>query len=132
MLAASPAVWAQSQSSGSGAGTAAVLSGGVGSDARDQLAAQAKDYNVKLIFALSSGEYLSDINVDITDASGRKVVDHVSNGPWMFAQLPPGNYTVSATLNGRKETRKISVGKQGQKVVDFRWPTAVANLAPNQ
>jgi carboxypeptidase family protein len=134
MLAMSTAAVAQSQGASRVASgdKVSVLSGGIGADARDQLAAQAKSYNLKLIFALSSGEYISDVNVSIADAAGRKVADHTSDGPWMFAELPPGAYTVTASFNGKTETHKVTVGKQGQKVVDFRWPTAVGSLAAKE
>jgi len=134
MLALSTAAWAQSQGASRAAGgdKVSVLSGGIGADARDQLAAQARNYNLKLVFALASGEYISDVNVSIADSGGRKVVDHVANGPWMFAELAPGSYTITATFNGKTETHKVSVSKQGQKVVDFRWPTAVGNLASKE
>ncbi len=132
MLAMSGALWGQAQAAGTSGDKVQVLSGGVGADARDQLAAQAKNYNLKMIFALSNGDYVSDVNVKIANNSGHSVAEHVSQGPWMFAALPAGTYNVSATFNGKTETHKVTVGKQGQKVVDFRWPTAVAHLATNQ
>jgi hypothetical protein len=103
---------------------AAVISGGIGSNARDELAAKARDYNLKLVFALTSREYLSDVDVEISSAAGRKVATHRAEGPWMYAQLPPGSYTVRATINGSSLTKKVTVGKQGQKVVNFLWPAS--------
>lgn len=128
MLACGMAVTAQAQTAGAPAastGQPAVISGGIGLESRDQLAAKAHDYNTKLVFALSSREYVSDVDVDITSSAGRKVASHHTEGPWMYAQLPPGDYTVRATFNGNTLTKKVSVGKQGQKVVNFLWPASV-------
>lgn len=111
---------------------AAVMSGGIGSSARDELAARAHGYNTKLVFALTSREYVSDVDVEITDAAGRKVVGHRTEGPWMFAQLPPGEYTVRATFNGNTLTRKVSAGKQGQKVVNFLWPVSAGETGTTE
>jgi hypothetical protein len=104
---------------------AAVISGGIGLDARDELAAKAREYNLKLVFALSSREYVSDVDVEITNSAGRTVASHRTQGPWMYAKLPPGDYTVRATFNASTLTKKVSVGQQGQKVVNFLWPTSV-------
>jgi len=129
MLAASAPAWA-AQGSASAARTGgdrvAVISGGVGEDSRQDLAAKAKDYNLKLVFALTSREYLADVQVDIADSKGASVASQLSEGPWMFVKLPPGTYTVKATVNDKSETKKITVGKQGQKTVNFLWPASAA------
>jgi len=126
MLACSAATLAQ------GAEQAAVMSGGIGSSARDELAAKAHGYNTKLVFALSSREYISDVDVEITNAAGRKVASHRTEGPWMFARLPPGDYTVRATFNGNTLTKKVSVGKEGQKVVNFLWPVSAGETGTTE
>ena len=111
---------------------AAVMSGGIGANARDELAAKAHDYNLKLVFALSSREYVSDVDVDVVNAAGRTVATHRAEGPWMYAKLPPGDYTVRATFNGSTLTKKASVGKQGQKVVNFLWPTSAGTTGTTE
>lgn len=123
MLACGPALAAQPPAVQA---PAEIVSGGIGLDAREELAAKARDHNLKLVFALASREYLSDVDVRIADAAGREVASRRSEGPWLFAKLPPGNYTVSATSNGHTLTRKVSVGGKGQKVVNFLWPASGA------
>jgi hypothetical protein len=97
------------------------LSGGVGKDEREQLEAAAKDYNVKLIFAQSSGAFVADVQVTITDAAGSTVVDATSNGPLFFAKLPAGDYKVEATYLGIAKNSSATVPGSGQSVLDFRW-----------
>ena len=70
-------------------------SGGVGSDERDRLEAAKSQFNLRLMFAISAGNYLSGVRVRIQDNSGATLLDVLSNGPWFYARLPPGNYTLS-------------------------------------
>jgi enamine deaminase RidA (YjgF/YER057c/UK114 family) len=86
------------------------VSGGVGIDSEQQLKAREKDFNLKLLFTLVEGNYLADIGVRITDAAGKTVIEHVADGPIFLAKLPSGSYTVTATHNGRTQTRKVRVG----------------------
>jgi hypothetical protein len=94
-------------------------------NARDNLRAQAPDHNIKMVFSLNTGNYVSDVQVKVTDASGRIVIDDTSNGPWLMAKLPAGNYTAIATYNGKPVTQRFSVGKSGVKTANFRWPASV-------
>ena len=100
------------------------VSGGVGLNARDNLRSQAPEHNVKLVFSLNTGNYVSDVQVKVTDASGRTLIDDVSNGPWLMAKLPPGNYTATAVYNGKPVTQKLSVAKSGVRTANFRWPAS--------
>ena len=97
------------------------VSGGVGSDSIDRLSSLARDFNVKLVFALKSGDYVSDVKVTIADKAGNTVVDAQSDGPWFLARLPAGNYQIVATFAGNAEKRSIAVGAEKLKTVDFRW-----------
>jgi hypothetical protein len=86
------------------------VSGGVGEDSRDALKEAVRDYNLKLIFANKSGHYLAAINVLITRPNGDTVLDAVSKGPWFYAKLPPGSYTVIAKGENSSRERKVKVG----------------------
>ena len=109
------------ESGTSGAGTPQVLSGGVGENARKQLAEQARDYGLKLVFTLSTGNFLSDVPFEIV-SGGRVIVSDTSRGPWAFVKVPPGTYTVNATYEGLKQTRKVTVPNKGQRSLPFSWP----------
>ena len=94
-------------------------SDGVGDESQANLNAQKGDYNLKLVFAMKTGEYLANVKVNIADRKGT-VLDVKSDGPWFFARLPAGTYTVVSTNDGQSESRTVSVGS-GLKTVDFRW-----------
>lgn len=104
-----------------GAGSVAYVSGGVGSESLDRLSAIAGQFNVKLIFAMNSGEYVSNVRVEIIDAKGRNVVDAHSDGPWFLARLPVGHYQMVASLSGKTEKRQIDVAANKLSTIDFRW-----------
>jgi hypothetical protein len=103
------------------AGSVSYVSGGVGTESIDQLNSLARDFNLKLVFAMKSGEFLSGVKVAIADAKGKPVLDDTSDGPWLLAKLPAGNYRVSASFGGDEVTQKIQVGADKLKVAYFRW-----------
>jgi hypothetical protein len=101
------------------------ISGGVSLNARDALRTQERDANVKLVFALNTGNYVSDVHVKVVDSKGNVVIDDVSNGPWVLARLPAGSYTATATYNGKPVTQRFTVGRSGLRTAQFRWPASV-------
>ena len=102
-------------------GNVSYVSGGVGTESLDQLGAMSGQFNLKLIFALKSGDYLSGVQVAITDTKGKSILDTTSDGPWFLAKLPAGTYRVVATAAGKAEKRQITVGGTKLATVDFRW-----------
>jgi hypothetical protein len=104
--------------------TVPAVSGGVSLNARDNLRAQVPPHNVKMVFALNTGNYVSDVQVQVKNKAGRMVLNDVSNGPWLYAQLPAGSYTATATYNGHATTQRFSVGKSGVRTAQFRWPAS--------
>ena len=104
-------------------GNIAYVSGGVGDESLGRLAALSSEFNLKLIFAMNSGEYVSGARVVINrlDGKGPSIVDAVADGPWFLTRLPAGTYQVSASLAGKTEKRQITVGAKKLTTVDFRW-----------
>ena len=97
------------------------VSGGVGADSLDRINALSRDFNLKLVFAMKSGDYVSDVKVAISSAAGKTLLDATSDGPWFLTKLPPGNYQIVATFSGRAEKRAITVGTEKLTTIDFRW-----------
>jgi hypothetical protein len=98
------------------------VSGGVGIDAREQLDAIGKNYSLKLVFAGKNGKYVADINVEISDSTGKKILNAVSEGPWFFSKLPPGKYKVTVTMMGKEKQKRVNIGKvQKQTTLYFYW-----------
>lgn len=102
-------------------GDVSFVSGGVGSVELSSLQAMKSNYNLHLLFALNTGEYTSDVKVNISDSKGNVVLDTTSTGPMLYANLKPGRYTVMAELAGEtiKRTAKISTNKAAS--LTFTW-----------
>jgi hypothetical protein len=105
------------------AGAVSYVSGGVGTESLDRLAAAANAFNLKLVFALNSGEYMGGVTVTIVDAAGRTVLDAASEGPWLLARLPAGEYRILAVSSGNAVRQHVAVSSGKLSTVDFRWPS---------
>jgi hypothetical protein len=97
------------------------LSGGIGLDEREALRSLANEYNLQLSFALKRGNYLSDIEVLITDDRGATVLAAVSQGPWFLTRLPVGTYRIRAKTLGESLEQMVHVPQQGQARLSFLW-----------
>jgi hypothetical protein len=91
------------------------LTGGVGLSERAHMQEMGKSYNVKLVFAGPGRAYLADVQVDIKNSNGTNLIQRDSNGPWFFAELPAGQYTISVSHDGKTQTRKLVVSKTSQE-----------------
>lgn len=108
-----------------------VVSGGVGFDSQQAIAAREREFNLKLLFTLNEGNYVSNVNVVIQDAGGRTVAQHEAQGPFMLAKLPGGTYNVVATYEGKQQARRINIAG-GLKTEHFRWPSNPSTDFPAQ
>ncbi len=96
------------------------LSGGIGLEERAAIDAKAKDFNLKLVFAMTSREYLSDIQVHIQEPSGKVLLSAQSKGPWFLVKLPEGQYTVQASMGQQRKVVKANIGK-GLQTLHIQW-----------
>lgn len=103
----------------------AYVAGGIGIEAQQRLDAKARadDFNLKLVFTLHEGNYIADVDVVMKDQQARTVLQEMADGPFLFAKLPAGRYTVEATYEGKTETRTINVGETGMRTAYMRWPS---------
>jgi len=96
------------------------LAGGIGLDEREAMHAVRHDYSLWLAFASKGGSaYIADTEVVIRDGKGHIVLDTQADGPWLMANLPAGQYRVTArSPGGGAVTQKIIVrGKGAQRQV---------------
>lgn len=94
------------------------VSGGIGEGHRQSMQAMRKNYNLLMTFAQKgTGAYLSDVKVAIQDSTGKGLITAISEGPFFFANLPPGKYSVSAEYSGIKQVRTANT--KGRKTVSL-------------
>lgn len=103
-------------------GNVSYVSGGIGEESRERLKAFASAFNLKLLLARKSGEYLGDVGVVIADATGAKILTVTAEGPIFMANLPAGTYEVAATTEGQTQKQRVSVVKGKLGTMHFRWP----------
>ena len=96
--------------------------GGIGFDEMQQLKEREKNFNLKLVFTLIEGNYVSDVQIVVSDATGKSLLVLDAPGPVMLAKLARGTYVVRATYEGAAQTRKITVGDR-LRTEYLRWPS---------
>ena len=137
MAAASAPVFAQDDTQALPAattvGNASFVSGGIGVDESEAMKAAAAKYSLELVFSAKSDKnapgasaganaaYTADVKVKITDRAGKTVIDTVSQGPYLLADLPDGAYQVQASADGATKTRKATVKKGSHQRLVFSW-----------
>lgn len=93
--------------------------GGVGSDEARAMKEQAARHNLMLTFASRSGNYLSNVDVDIADAHGRTVLKTTCEGPIMLVDVPSGGrYRIHGALAGQtmSAVTELRPGSKGKTV----------------
>src|SRR5262245_20473851 len=81
------------------------ISGGVSSAERDELRAKERDYNLKVVTAMKSGDHLSGVQVIIESATKERILETTMAGPILLAKLPPGSHRIEATAHGKTSTQ---------------------------
>ncbi len=98
------------------------LTGGVGIDEREAMVRQAGEYNLRLTFVTETrGAYLGVVSVGIQDSAGRTLLSTLSDGPWFYAKLAAGSYTISAESRGQEHSQKVEISAARPAIVLFRW-----------
>lgn len=94
------------------------VTGGIGEDEVSAFREVAPKYNMRITLASKTGHYLSDVEVKI--ASGQHVVlDVRTEGPFLFARVPPGRYEIAARDRHVTESKQVSVPARGGVDVHF-------------
>ncbi len=79
-------------------------------------------FNLRLLFAMQgSGNYLADIRVNILDSRGEVALSAESNGPWFFAQLPPGTYAIEVSIPDQLQRQTVRIEGSRQSQLNFYW-----------
>lgn len=96
------------------------LSTGIGMGAREGRVPQ--DYTVKIVFSSAKGELLASVKVNIAEVDGEQIFSVLSEGPWLYVDLPQGLYNIEATFRNcvvKREGVKISSGFVAEVIM--RW-----------
>lgn len=98
------------------------FSAGIGLEERS---ASYPRFSLKLVFTPGGKPFLSGVAVTITPARGGKPIAIPSEqveGPWLFVDLAPGLYDVTASYgNDLQRLKSVKVESGKQRVVHLRW-----------
>jgi hypothetical protein len=108
-------------------GSISYFSAGIGIEERS---VQYPSFPLKLVFVTGPKAYLSLVSVTITDREGKVHLQipskHVT-GPWLFLDLPPGNYDISAEGPGRDSIKEhVTLTAKETKTIYLRWKEETA------
>lgn len=98
------------------------ISGGIGLEEREAMARHRNEFNLQLVFVhRPSGAYLAQVDTLIADRDGKILLRARSDGPFLYARLAPGAYSIAATFRGRTESRHVTVAAGRPSVVTLYW-----------
>ncbi|MFA5985090.1 MAG: carboxypeptidase regulatory-like domain-containing protein [Methylococcaceae bacterium] len=104
-------------------GDVTFVSGGIGIVEQSQMHELRSDYNLSLLFSVvGTGEYLSDVNVEIMDSKHNICLETVANGPMLFAKLKPGRYSIKVDNGSGSHTKKVTVVGDKLSKLSFSMP----------
>lgn len=100
------------------------VTGGVGDAEQAIMSSRFSDFSYKLVNVKSGPEaaFVSEVHVVILkDQGNKKVLETTTDGPWLIANLPPGDYTVKATFEEVTKTKHITLyeGANQRMVIDW-------------
>ena len=100
----------------------AYITGGVGAEEAAAMRALASHYSLRARFTANGGEFVSDVDVRILTSDGRLIFTAVSDGPYLYARVPPGRYRLVAKLDGLERSRNVDIPTRGGITVLLTWP----------
>jgi len=88
--------------------------GGVGADEQQALQADARHYDMSLLFTQGQrGEYVSEVEVKVK-RNGKEVASFQAEGPRCLIKAPKGRYQISATYSGVEKHVDLGSGQSKQ------------------
>ncbi|MCM2567950.1 carboxypeptidase-like regulatory domain-containing protein [Janthinobacterium kumbetense] len=114
-------------------GAVEYLSGGIGLDESTAIKSASRHWPLSLVFSVQAAgkaEFASDVKLQISDAKGMSVLETSASGPFLLAKLPPGNYSLRATLAGKTLERKVQVKAGSSARVELVWPAGTNQGRP--
>lgn len=90
----------------------------------------ASKFNLKLRFTTNSGAYLANVHVTTQDTKGEVVLNVISDGPFLFATLPTGQYKVIAPMDDQAIAKSVHIFRKHDSRLEYRWVQSKDDLVP--
>jgi hypothetical protein len=104
-------------------GGIAYITGGVGDEELAAFRASARDYDLQITNSEKDGEFTAGTSLVVQAKGGQDVLVLRSTGPLVYAQLPPGEYTIHATFKGVERVQAATIAGKGATDIHLIWPT---------
>ncbi len=98
----------------------AYISGGAGTGNRALMAARRSEFPFEVVLSTSGGAYVVASTLTVRTPAG-ELLTVLDAGPIVMMKLPPGQYTLEATSQGKTERREVHVTDR-QQTVEWRLP----------
>jgi predicted secreted Zn-dependent protease len=103
------------------------ICGGVAQDEQQSMKAQAPQHDLMLTFAISTGAYLADVDVQIKDRNGATVLSARCDGPMMLVDLPAnGRFHVTAQVDGLTREKTVATHHGRLSRATLIWPAGTS------
>jgi len=113
-------------------GSITYINGGIGDEELAELKSKKHDFNLRLLLTGSSGEFVSDVSLRITDESGTQILAIDDAGPYTYVLLPKGTYTLDASSvrDTTIKRMKFTIPASGSinKQINFAEPGGVTTV----
>jgi len=104
------------------AGGITFITGGIGDEELAQIKASEHQYNVHILMSAPGGAFISDVGLRITDAAGKELLLTEGAGPYFYARLAPGKYTLELNAEGEVKKIPLKIGDNTniKKAIEFK------------
>lgn len=99
------------------------VTGGICAEEVSFMKGIAQHFPLEIVFVQREQDkevYLADIGVSLLNAKQEEVLFVVTEGPFLFVNLPDGKYTINATYRNVDQTKQVNVTKKHSRIV-FLW-----------
>lgn len=105
-------------------GSIKFISGGNDQEGRERMKKLAADCDLLLNFVgPKKDQDYTGLQVSVTDANGKVMLNAKAGGPLFYVEVPPGHYAVSADLDGKRLVQSVRVSAHEKSRLTFNWQT---------
>lgn len=106
-------------------GAITFITGGIGSDESNAMFAAAKKWSLLIemseIDGSGRGVWISGIDIRVLNAKQQSILETICDGPLMLLNVPPGQYTVEASYQGKLLKRSVVLKEGDPQKLSLFW-----------
>jgi hypothetical protein len=96
------------------------LNGGAGDEERAAMAARQREFPFKVVMSAAGGEFVVTDKLSVSTPQGELLAIR-NAGPIVMIKLPPGQYILEASWQGKTERRSVQLATSAQ-TLEWRFP----------